>query len=684
MRILRRTLGDKQMRIVRDESTGSGTVTQDVPAELQTKQALSDDEVAQLASLGWDVMEYYEGFPQDIEWALAEDNLYLLQARPITGVEFSWDADCDAWQSNSEDEDDVWTRGWADEVWSGAITPLTYSLRAKSQHDAEMANIRAWGHGDLSNKRLWKFHKSEAYRNANMHRSLIERTAPKEFRPAMLAYFPQHWHQEVLAAPYSLKDYAAMYLRLAAVKPEVAVHRAVATAEKWLADSSSAGESKSDSELRRLSDATLERYLQKQIAEETEYFETNWSAGFLYFRDGVLLLNKLITEWYSGDNGPALFMDLISGASKRTKTVVENTELWKLATQIRKSSRLTEDFKSHSSHDWVSAFEQSDEGRAFLADYDTFMSGFGHRGHADRDLIFSRRSEDPAIDYRALHSLLAAEGAPDPDIQEAKMHERRAGAVDQLLGNLQQQPFGLWKTEFVKLLLDFIDRFNAFRDDERYYVDRYMFVMKRCYLEVGRRLVDRSLVERADDAFFLAHDELFDLLRSGTGLRLARAKIAARRRNFDRFHVEGVVPPPYLQGGIAAALDAANDADGDTWRGIGTSRGSVTGKARIVKRLEDINLVQRGEILVTNHTDPGWTPVFMIISGIVLETGGALAHGSCLAREYGFPAVQVANAMQLIPDGAQITVNGDTGEVALADEEAQEPDGSVEKTTAGV
>ena len=75
--------------------------------------------------------------------------------------------------------------------------------------------------------------------------------------------------------------------------------------------------------------------------------------------------------------------------------------------------------------------------------------------------------------------------------------------------------------------------------------------------------------------------------------------------------------------------------------------------------------IKEGEILVTNSTDPGWTPVFMVISGIVLETGGMLAHGSCLAREYALPAVQIENAMQLIPDGAFVTINGDKGDLRV-------------------
>lgn len=668
MHVIRRVLGDKRIRIVRDISAGSGTVTEEVSGTLQTHQALSDQKIADLAALGRDVMEYYEGFPQDIEWALADDRLYLLQSRPITGVEFSWDADLDAWQTNLEDENDVWTRGWADEAWTGAITPLTYSFRAKSQHEAEMANIKAWGYEDLTHKRLWKFQRSEAYRNANTHRALIERTAPNEFRPALLAYLPRSWHQEVMDVPLSRTEYGSMYLRVAAAKPEVALHHGAAEAEKWLEESSNAPEGKSDFELGCLSDVQLEQYLDKLIVEETDYFERCWTLGFLYFRDGMLLLNKLIMESYSGDNGGALFMELISGATKRTKTVVENIELWNLANRIRNSARLTEDFKAHGAQDWPGAFEETDEGRAFLADYQKFLNEFGHRGHADRDLIFARRSEDPGIDYRSLQSLLAAEGAPEPEVQEEKMHARRKAAVQELLDDVRQQPFGPGKVEVFRSLLDFLDRFTVFRDDERYWVDRYMMIMKRCYLEVGRRLADRGALEEPGQVFFLGHDELFELVRGDGRLKLAHAKISARKRNFERFHVDGVTPPQYLQHGAAVDLDAVDDGTDNKWHGIGTSRGVVTGTARIVKRVEEISLVQQGEILVTNHTDPGWTPVFMVISGIVLETGGALAHGSCLAREYGFPAVQVANAMQLIPDGARITINGDTGEVALLTE----------------
>jgi pyruvate,water dikinase len=101
---------------------------------------------------------------------------------------------------------------------------------------------------------------------------------------------------------------------------------------------------------------------------------------------------------------------------------------------------------------------------------------------------------------------------------------------------------------------------------------------------------------------------------------------------------------------------------------MGTSKGRYTGRARIIASQKEIGKVQKGEILICPATDPGWTPVFMVISGLVLETGGMLAHGSLISREYGIPAVQIVNAMKRIPDGALITVDGNSGKVTIEDE----------------
>ena len=114
--------------------------------------------------------------------------------------------------------------------------------------------------------------------------------------------------------------------------------------------------------------------------------------------------------------------------------------------------------------------------------------------------------------------------------------------------------------------------------------------------------------------------------------------------------------------------EASADGDGSGGlRGTGTSRGTVTGPARVVPDLKEFGRLKKGDILICNATDPGWASVFALIGGLVMETGGMLAHGSCLSREYGLPAVTLPNAIQRIPDGATITVVGDTGEITIDD-----------------
>lgn len=120
--------------------------------------------------------------------------------------------------------------------------------------------------------------------------------------------------------------------------------------------------------------------------------------------------------------------------------------------------------------------------------------------------------------------------------------------------------------------------------------------------------------------------------------------------------------------GRPAVIDLPDVGEGGFLKGKTTSVGKVTGIARVVTELKQIGRVNRGEILIVHATDPGWTPVFMMIRGIVLETGGLISHGALLAREYGLPGVQIEGALKLIPDGATITLDGDAGIVIIHDD----------------
>ena len=94
----------------------------------------------------------------------------------------------------------------------------------------------------------------------------------------------------------------------------------------------------------------------------------------------------------------------------------------------------------------------------------------------------------------------------------------------------------------------------------------------------------------------------------------------------------------------------------------------VEGRARVVRKLEGSKL-EKGEILIAPYTDPAWTPLFPLASGLVTEVGGLMTHGAVVAREYGIPAVVgVDRATEAIPDGALVRVNGSEGYVEVVRE----------------
>ena len=104
-------------------------------------------------------------------------------------------------------------------------------------------------------------------------------------------------------------------------------------------------------------------------------------------------------------------------------------------------------------------------------------------------------------------------------------------------------------------------------------------------------------------------------------------------------------------------------------KGIGCNKGTVTGTARVINSLAEIDRLQVGDILVTKFTDTGWTSKFAILKGIVTEYGGILCHAAIVSREYGIPCVVCTNdATRIIKDGSTITINGTTGEITVEKE----------------
>jgi pyruvate,water dikinase len=179
--------------------------------------------------------------------------------------------------------------------------------------------------------------------------------------------------------------------------------------------------------------------------------------------------------------------------------------------------------------------------------------------------------------------------------------------------------------------------------------------------EFARRLVERGTIADADDVFFLTYREVLSSLANND--QSYKTAVVRRRREMERNrHVE--LPERFR--GRPTPLPPVIPEETERLEGTGVSAGSVTGRARVIRDPAVDGSLEPGEILVAPVTDAGWTPLFGLAAGVVVDIGSALSHGSTVAREYGLPAVvNVKTGTRVIRTGDLINVDGAAGRVTI-------------------
>jgi rifampicin phosphotransferase len=232
----------------------------------------------------------------------------------------------------------------------------------------------------------------------------------------------------------------------------------------------------------------------------------------------------------------------------------------------------------------------------------------------------------------------------------------------ELLGRLRALPDGEPRAEETKQMIDLVRTFIGYREYPKYgMVSRY-FVYKRALMDEAERLVQAHVLREKEDIFSLTFAELTDVVRDG----LVDDELIGRRKDAFRSY-EALTPPRVLtsEGEAITGTYRRDDVPAGALIGLPVSAGTVEGRARVILDMSRADL-EPGDILVTTHTDPSWTPLFVAVAGLVTEVGGLMTHGAVIAREYGLPAVVgVVDATRLIADGQRIRLHGTDGYVEV-------------------
>lgn len=292
-----------------------------------------------------------------------------------------------------------------------------------------------------------------------------------------------------------------------------------------------------------------------------------------------------------------------------------------------------------------------------------FLAEYGLRGNTEIDVGSPRWSDDPTPVFAALAGYLKV---TDPDQAPPARFARAAAeaetALAELIGRARKaRPV---RGRIAGFLLRRTRQLAGLRELPKFLWLTPLAEGRRQLLAAGAELAERGLLENAADIMFLTLDEA---LEAAGGVD--QHDLVAERRRVHAFESRRRQVPALLlsDGTNPLALPGAQPTEHgpDVLIGQPAASGVATGPARIVHHPSEARL-DPGDILVAPTTDPGWTPLFLTLGGLITETGSTIAHGPTVAREYGIPAViSLPEATIRLQEGQVVTIDGATGMVRL-------------------
>jgi pyruvate,water dikinase len=285
-----------------------------------------------------------------------------------------------------------------------------------------------------------------------------------------------------------------------------------------------------------------------------------------------------------------------------------------------------------------------------------FIEEFGFRGNPDWDLAAPRWREEPEK-IREIADCLA-EGQLRDEKQFEEQKKQREQTESAFKKDLKKNPVTFLLARFFLQELHYYQIYSPLRETTQGICFLWVELNRRVLLELAERTGASDLIFYLKvnelEIFFLKPEQRGDLLEQA---RLKKRELKLLRGTYvphiiSKDAVERIGLPPEM------------DPSVQSMEGQIVCEGYVSGIARVVKNLDEAKNLKKGEILVSQFTDPAWTPLFMIAGGVIIEQGSSFSHGAIVAREIGLPAlVNVVDVTYQIQTGQKITLDAYTGKV---------------------
>lgn len=663
--IVEYTIGTKTVAIElhKDSTPGEtdGTQRVELPPDRRESRVLTDDQLRTLVGLG-ERAETLLGAPQDVEWALTDGQFVLLQSRPITSL-FPLPS-----PAPDDDRLHVYISMGHMQAMPEAMPPLVRDVwRTYTGNALSAAGLNA----SLSNPTVEAGGRiyidvTSFLRDANTQAWLIERLAAvNELISAgldeIVSRRPEEFESRGVTVS-ALPGYMATAGQVARLIGP-AIPRIIWNLLSTLAGH---GPTPNDGSWARLGELFIGEVTDDQIPEARAraVFEGIDFGRFL--REVYPQISPLFLAFALGGWLTRTFPDhsedvnAVGRGFERDVVTRINLGLGDLADVARDHPEVAAALRDGAALAELETVEGSD---VFTEAFEEFLDEFGHRSTGEIDLSRPRWREDPSMLLAVIRANLADETAGDHRERIQRLEDEAEAAAAHLEASVDGGLLGPFRRRYVRWLIRTYRETVYLREYPKQEAARAFTAWRTALLDVGELLVAEGQFDDPDDVWYLRRNELFDAL---DGERID-VDVAARRR--EHAQNANVDAPPVLtsEGEAVHGHPESETAPEGALVGTGVSSGVVEGVARVIRDPKTAT-IERGEILVAPSTDPGWTPLFLNAAGLVSEVGGAVSHGTLVAREYGLPAVvSVPKATKRIRTGQRIRIDGSSGTVELLD-----------------
>lgn len=659
-KIVEREIARKNISHVFDSATHEGVSAVTLSEAEGLKPSLTDEQAIAVARLARRAAQVF-GRPQDIEWAIKGDELFLLQSRPITTLLDLVDP---------EGALNLWDNSNITESYNGITTPLTFSFaryvyegvyrqfcvimrvpKAKiAANERTFARMLGLVRGRIYYNLLNWYRVLALLPGFTLNRRFMEQMmGVRESLPGEVVGELQQanaWDRFVdglrgmrtifgLVGNYFTLDRQIdrFYLRL---------NEALAPPNPPFADM-------------RLDELVAHYYkLEQQLL-------SRWDAPLVNDFFAMIFhgaFRKLTAKWCGDANG-MLANDAIRGQGdiislEPAARVREMAKVAALHPELAVALREAPVAQA------VRVLRQYPE---FSALYDAYLEKFGDRCLEELKLESETLHDDPLVLLRNIGEVArgtSTTNRPNADVSIAGEAESKMRA------QLSLSPVRRWTLFW--LMRQARKRVRN-RENLRFERTRLFGRIRRLFLEAGRRLQSIGRLDDARDIFYVELEEILAFSDGAATTTDLRSLAALRKKEFaeyregpvpaDRFETRGLVY--HAQTYRSNQPGGAPEPGGEERKGLGCCPGVVRGVARVVRDPKQARLTA-GCILVADHTDPGWIMLFPSASGLLVERGSLLSHSAIVARELGIPAViSIPGLLDWLKDGDEVELDGAAG-----------------------